>query len=521
MNFTNRKKTVSGQKYILLGILFIALTLLPIFVLSNLITELTEKANSDNEQRGVLKKQEILAENFSKLLESENGILSIFKISTQKNLSDHLKVFSAIQSKDSLITNIWFQTNHKKITFIDTEIKKSITKSIVRFITDNQDKKKATSIIKDGNNFYWRVFSETKTKDQKAIKYGYDIDLKSVHRYFSLLDKRTSNYAFIFDKKGTIVYHPDEKLLSKNTFKVTDLTPSDTLLLHEEAFNKKTGLSEYLKLDIVRYTKQFKLKDTNWYICINFAKAISNEDVDAVKKYASLIYLFTTIILVGLFLLFSRFSRKSFNEKKQLAREKNKLLLENEKVNKEKALIQLQHLKEQINPHFLFNSLNSLYMLIENDGTLAKKFTLNLSRIYRYLIDPPTENIVTLRDELVFIERYIFLQQTRFKDQLMFSIHIEDDTVLSKKVPYLSFQVVIENVFKHNVSSVENPLEIIINIKKNKVVIINNIQERRNNFNSTKFGHMYLESIYNFYAKHDFEVYQKDNFYTCILPLID
>ena len=78
-------------------------------------------------------------------------------------------------------------------------------------------------------------------------------------------------------------------------------------------------------------------------------------------------------------------------------------------------------------------------MLIESNTGVARKFTLNLSKIYRYLINPPLNNIVTVQEELLFIEKYIFLQQTRFTERIYFYYYIEDESFLAKKVPYLGF----------------------------------------------------------------------------------
>ncbi|MEP7094964.1 MAG: histidine kinase, partial [Flavobacterium sp.] len=175
----------------------------------------------------------------------------------------------------------------------------------------------------------------------------------------------------------------------------------------------------------------------------------------------------------------------------------------------------------QINPHFLFNSLNSLYMLIDSDVKTAQKFTLNLSRIYRYLIDPPEKNIVPLKDELLFIEKYIFLQQTRFKEELFFSIEIEDESALTKNLPYLAFQIIIENTIKHNMATQETPLRTKIVVKTDQVIITNNLQKKQNTEPSTKFGIKYLKSIYGYYSKKDFKASEKEGNFVCILPLID
>jgi len=515
------KNISSGRNFFILGIIFIALTLLSLYVLSNLITQITEKTNTESTKRNFLKRQEVVQQEFSRFLDTQKELDHIIKISNSKNLADHLEVLSTLHANDSLIKNNWFQINDAKIKFTTSKSSSNLDAAIIDFIAKNKSKNQSNIIVKDNKNFFWRIYFKSISDKGTIVRYGYDVDLKSLQAYFANINKNLPNYAFVFDKNGTVFYHPEVKLLEKNVFRITNMTPGDTTFINDEFYGKKIALSEYLKLDIVRYTKRLNVKNTNWYVSVNSPKDIGSEDVDAVKKYASLIYVITTSILILFFYLFTIFNKKTFKEKAVLSKEKNKLLLENEKINKEKALIQLQQLKEQINPHFLFNSLNSLYMLIDGDTAVARKFTLNLSKIYRYLINPPVQNIVTLQEELLFIEKYIFLQQTRFKDEFIFEVDIiNDESVLSKKVPYLAFQIVIENAIKHNIASDGNPLKITIEIRENEVVITNNLNEKHSFGQESKFGHKYLESIYNYYSKNDFQAYKKDGKFTCILPLI-
>lgn len=518
MNFTF-KNTFTGRNFFILGIVFVATIVISIYILSGLITQITEKSQTESTQRSFFKKQEIVTQEFSRFLETPKEIPSVIKISTPKNLADNLKVLSTIHANNSLVKNNWFQIDNQKIQFTSSDNSPNLESSLENLIAKKGNENQFTTIVNDADNFAWRIYTKTTTEKQ-TVKYGYDIDLKSLQSYFSTIDQKAPNYVFVFDEKGTILYHPEIKLLKKNIFKITKIAPQDTTFTEKDSFSRRIALSEYLKLDIVRYTKRLNVKGTHWYVSVNFAREIANEDVSAVKKYASLIYLITTAILLLSFYLFTLFSRKNFREKTILSQEKNKLLVENEKINKEKALIQLQQLKEQINPHFLFNSLNSLYMLIDGNTSVARKFTLNLSKIYRYLINPPTQNIVTVQEELLFIEKYIFLQQTRFTEEFIFKIHIEDENILAKKVPYLAFQVAVENAIKHNIASAECPLSITINIGTDNVIITNNLNEKQNFDNKSMFGHKYLESIYNFYGKKDFQTFKKDGDFTCILPLI-
>ena len=519
MKFT-LQNTFSGRNFFILGIIFTVLTLLSIYILSGLMTQITEKSNTETAQRSFVKKQEVIAQELTRFLDTQNELKRVVDISNAANLADNLKVLSTIHANDSLVKNNWFQINDQKIEFTSAKNNPDLENSITDFVAKYGKLHEFNSIVEDQQNFFWRIYYRYIAKNGTIVRYGYDIDLQSLQLYFSTIDQKAPNYAFVFDKKGTIIYHPEVKLLKKNIFKITNFPVQDTTFKKKDSFSRRIALSEYLKLDIVRYTKRLNVKGTNWYISVNFAKEITNEDVNAVKKYASLIYIITTAILIVFFYLFTLFTRKTFREKQLLSEEKNNLLLENEKINKEKALIQLHQLKEQINPHFLFNSLNSLYMLIEGNTSVARKFTLNLSKIYRYLINPPVNNIVTVQEELLFIEKYIFLQQTRFTEEFVFTIHIENENILAKKVPYLAFQIAVENAIKHNIASEENPLNITIDINENVVIITNNLNEKQNIEKESKFGHKYLESIYNYYGKNDFKAFKKDGDFTCILPLI-
>ena len=514
------KNTFSGRNFFILGIIFVALTLLYIYILSGLITQISEKSNTATEIRNVLIKQEITAQELSRFLKTQNDLKGIVDISNSSNLSDNLKVLSKIHSNDSIIKNNWFKINNQKIEFICAKNNKNLEASIEDLVLKRGNLNEFNSIVANRENFFWRIYYKYVASNGTVVRYGYDIDLKALQSYFSNIDQKAINYAFVFDSKGTIIYHPEVKLLQKNVFEVTNIAAADTTFKVKESYTKKIALSEYLGLDIVRYTQRLNMKGTNWYLCVNFPKNVSNEDVDAVKKYASLIYIITTAILIISFYLFTIFTRRNFHEKEILSKEKNKLLLENEKINKEKAIIQLHQLKEQINPHFLFNSLNSLYMLIESNTGVARKFTLNLSKIYRYLINPPVNNIVTVQEELLFIEKYIFLQQTRFTEEFIFTVNIKDENFLAKKVPYLAFQIAVENAIKHNIASDETPLRITIDINENVVIITNNLNEKQNFEKESKFGHKYLESIYKYYSKSGFKAFKKDGDFTCILPLI-
>jgi sensor histidine kinase YesM len=514
------KYNLSGRNIILPGIIFLILTVLSIFVLSNLITQVTEESSARAIENNFLKRRELVQTEFQRFLDIRKELESVIDISEPEELRGHLKVFGTLQSNDTLVQNTWFRIGNGNLQFISANHSARLEKNLHDLLSKNDSAAIITAVVKENNRFFWRIYFNCLNRQGPPVQFGFDVDLFSLQSYFANIGSDISNYAFVFDEKGTILYHPEVTFLQKNVFQVTNLTPSDTVFINETFYERKTALSEYLKVDIVRYTTRLDVPTTHFYISASSPKDVVVENVNMVKKYASFIYVITTCGMVVFFYLFTVSNKKSFKEKSRFAEEKNKLLVENEKIKKEKALIQLQQIKEQINPHFLFNSLNSLYMLIESDTAVARKFTLNLSKIYRYLITPPESNIVTVQEELQFIEKYIFLHQVRFVKQFVFTIKIENNAILTKKVPYLSFQILIENAIKHNIASEEHPLEIIIEIRQDGVIISNTLNERPISSKGSQFGHKYLKSIYNYYAKNEFEAYKKDSKFTCILPLI-
>lgn len=153
-------------------------------------------------------------------------------------------------------------------------------------------------------------------------------------------------------------------------------------------------------------------------------------------------------------------------------------LAETEALKKTFRQSQLQGLKSQVNPHFLFNGLNTLSCLIEEDEVKAEKFLNEMTKVYRYMLRSDDELLVTLDTELKFIDSYIYLLQARFGEALKANIDIADCD-RQKMLPPLSLQVLIENAFTKNAVSKSSPLSISINITEgNRVMVMYNKQEK-------------------------------------------
>ena len=166
------------------------------------------------------------------------------------------------------------------------------------------------------------------------------------------------------------------------------------------------------------------------------------------------------------------------------------------KLQKENLQSQFDVLKQQVNPHFLFNSLNVLTSLIKIEPDLAEKFSEQLSKVYRYVLENKDNELVDLHTELIFLDAYIFLLNIRFVNKLIVNINIPESKRSQQIIP-LALQLLIENAIKHNMMSKSNPLYINIFIDNAGFLnIVNNLQERPSQIISTGVG---LKNIQNRY----------------------
>lgn len=141
------------------------------------------------------------------------------------------------------------------------------------------------------------------------------------------------------------------------------------------------------------------------------------------------------------------------------------------------ASAQFESLKNQIDPHFLFNSLNVLSSLIEENPDNAQKFTTSLSKIYRYVLEQKDKELVSVAEELAFAKTYMNLLKMRFENSISYELPTEYDNPEAKVVP-LSLQLLLENTIKHNVASEQKPLHIKIYIENNYLIVENNLQKK-------------------------------------------
>ena len=189
------------------------------------------------------------------------------------------------------------------------------------------------------------------------------------------------------------------------------------------------------------------------------------------------------------------------------------------KLKQENIQARYDALKNQIDPHFFFNSLSTLSSIITTAPDLSLKYIVNLSKLYRNTLEEKQNNIVTLRDEIEVLHSYIFLIKIRYPNCLDFRIEIDNETTDTIGIHTQSLQILVENAIKHNFFKEDNPLNIFIYLENRHICVKNQIREKRILEDSTKIG---LKNIRERYALQGMKIITEiiDNHFIVRLPVI-
>ena len=183
------------------------------------------------------------------------------------------------------------------------------------------------------------------------------------------------------------------------------------------------------------------------------------------------------------------------------------------------ANAQFESLKNQLDPHFLFNSLNVLDSLIEENPVQAQRFTNSMSKIYRYVLEQKDKELVSVEEEIDFAKTYCELLKTRFEDAVTFDFNISEEDKKGFVVP-LSLQLLLENSIKHNFATSSKPLNIKIFTEKGNLIIENNLQTRELPNTSTGVGLANIVSRYNLLTERNVFVEKSEAFFRVKLPIL-
>jgi two-component system, LytTR family, sensor kinase len=200
--------------------------------------------------------------------------------------------------------------------------------------------------------------------------------------------------------------------------------------------------------------------------------------------------------------------------------ELRKSVEEAESLKRESLNAQLSALKTQVNPHFLFNNLNTLISIIPEDPDQAVKFVQQLSKVYRHILEVQDEQSIPLKDELDVMRAYAFLLQTRFGNNLDVTIDVPEDKLKKRIVP-LSLQILMENAIKHNIVSSEKPLKVNVFAENGRLVVNNNLQKKNQLNESTGIGLDNIRNRCRLLGNGQVEVTESGGNFTVSIPLIE
>ncbi|WP_158259063.1 sensor histidine kinase [Flagellimonas meridianipacifica] len=297
--------------------------------------------------------------------------------------------------------------------------------------------------------------------------------------------------AFLF---FMVTWEYNDRLISKQ-MRLGGLNLKNSLVIFA-----KTMLLLVPMTTIIYYLALFPFKDILGIVCN-----------DPVREFWGDVFrawlLATAVVFVNLFYF-------SIKQKDDLTRQMDDL-------KREMMASQYTTLKNQISPHFLFNSLNTLTSLMYEDRDLASDFVTRLASTYRYILDNREHDLVSLQKEINFLDSYIFMMNVRHKKAVDISMDIQ---VQPKRyfIPTLTLQMLVENALKHNQYSKEKPLHISIsNIQQDALVIKNNLQKRVKPEETTKMGLQNIKKRYAYYSNKQVLVREEEDFFEVIIPLLE
>lgn len=258
------------------------------------------------------------------------------------------------------------------------------------------------------------------------------------------------------------------------------------------------------------------------FIIAPFFAALVYFNKDQLPKYATpqfiaIIFVVFTIFVVLINFIF--YQQYFFSKWQQSVIQNAELQIQTAKLEKEKTMMQYHHLKNQVNPHFLFNTLTSLDGLIKSNAPLASDFVQHLSKVYRYVLEHKENEVVSVQEELNFMEHYISLLTIRYKSALKISMDIAKDA-RDKGIVMVTLQMLIDNAIKHNTLQTTSPLEIRIFDGDGYLHIRNNKQLKRQIEHSSGQGLVQLQQLYGYLSDREVLIKNETDIFEVNLPLL-
>jgi two-component system, LytTR family, sensor kinase len=298
------------------------------------------------------------------------------------------------------------------------------------------------------------------------------------------------------------------------TFIVTGIITAVNLLLIKKFFEKKYPWSHTNKVKRVIMellsTNLLSASLITLFVIIQYN--LYSDEVKKLVDFSSVMYQSVVVALIINNIIAPLY------EAQFLFREWIKSRIETEQLKREKAESQYAVLKSQINPHFLFNSLNTLLTMIA-DNQEASRYVESLSDFLRYILQTNDKEAVSLTDELNMVNKYIFIQKNRFGDKLIVETDIPEH-YLDFLIPPFALQMLLENALKHNVVSREYPLHINIFVEDHYLVVENNIHKKTEDTHSTGVGLVNITNRFKFLSDRKVNIINENGKFKVALPLV-
>ena len=203
-----------------------------------------------------------------------------------------------------------------------------------------------------------------------------------------------------------------------------------------------------------------------------------------------------------------------------LVKESENEILKIAQLERAKAEAQLEALKNQIDPHFIFNTLNTLSFLIDENPKKARKFNDTLAEVYRYILQNKSRDLVLLKEELSFVTNYFSLLKIRFENAVQLEIHIPVKSLETYVIPPISIQTLVENAMKHNGFSDRTPVCIYVSLEEEKIIVTNNTNKVTRDKKSTKTGLQNLAARYELITNRVITTEERSGSFTVSLPAL-
>ena len=203
-----------------------------------------------------------------------------------------------------------------------------------------------------------------------------------------------------------------------------------------------------------------------------------------------------------------------------LVKETESEMVRSEQLERAKVEAELEALKNQIDPHFIFNSLNTLSHLIEDRPDKARLFNDNLADVYRYILQNKARGLVLLREEVAFLESYFSLLQIRFENAVELKLHVDEKLQDEFLVPPISLQILAENAIKHNEFSEALPLQLTIEAKEEELIIHNKIRRKNLRKPTSKIGLQNLKERYKLTTNKELIIEESKDDFIVRLPIL-